>query len=398
MARHSSPQVLSILGSTGSIGTSTLAVLDHHPDTYSVYALAAFAKHELMFEQCQRYQPEVAVLIDASAAEKLRKALADAGSDTRVECGEEAVIAVAEATSVTTVVAAIVGAAGLRSTLAAVASGKRLLLANKESLVMSGDLLMDSAKASGSLVMPVDSEHNAIFQSLPQDITGANLAGVEKILLTASGGPFRNWSKKELSVVTPQQALKHPNWSMGPKVTIDSSTLMNKGLELIEACHLFNVGADDIDVLVHPQSVVHSMVAYADGSVIAQLGKPDMRTPIAHALAWPERIHSGVQPLDFLTLANLTFEAPDLDCFPCLRLAMEAQRAGGTAPTILNAANEVCVEAFLNDSVAFLQLPDVIEYTLAQAKVTPATDLTTIISADNNARDIASEKLKHLAG
>jgi len=397
VANHST-QVLSILGSTGSIGKSTLAVLDHHPTAYAVYALAANSQHELMFEQCQKYQPEVAVLIDADAAEKLQTALTAAGSATRVESGSEAVIAVAEASSVTTVVAAIVGAAGLPSTLAAVAAGKRLLLANKESLVMSGDLLMNSAKDSGSLVMPVDSEHNAIFQSLPQDHTGIHLTGVEKILLTASGGPFRNWSKKALSVVTPQQALKHPNWSMGPKVTIDSSTLMNKGLELIEACHLFGVGADDIDVLVHPQSVVHSMVAYTDGSVIAQLGRPDMRTPIAHALAWPQRIHSGVQALDFLSLANLTFEAPDLECFPCLRLAMESQREGGTAPTVLNAANEVCVEAFLNNSVAFLQLPEVIEYTLSQAKITPAADLTTIINADNNAREIASEKLNDLAG
>jgi len=389
--------VLSILGSTGSIGTSTLAVLDHHPEDYAVYALAAFSQHELMFQQCQKYQPEVAVLIDSDAAEKLRVALHEVGSATRVECGEEAVIAVAEAAPVTTVVAAIVGAAGLGSTLAAVAAGKRLLLANKESLVMSGDLLMDSAKASGSLVMPVDSEHNAIFQSLPQDEIGVNLSGVEKILLTASGGPFRNWSKKELSVVTPQQALKHPNWSMGPKVTIDSSTLMNKGLELIEACHLFNVNESDIQVVVHPQSVVHSMVAYCDGSVIAQLGRPDMRTPIAHALSWPQRIHSGVEPLDFLTLANLTFEPPDLECFPCLRLAMEAQREGGTAPTVLNAANEVCVDAFLNGAVAFLQLPEVIEYTLSQSKITPAGDLPTIIEADNNARHIASEKLSSLA-
>ncbi len=393
----SEPQVLSILGSTGSIGTSTLAVLDHHPEHYRVYALAAHSQYQLMFEQCLQYQPEVAVLIQVEAAEKLRQLLKEAGSSTRVECGDEAVVDAAKAHNVTTVVAAIVGAAGLRSTLAAVAAGKRLLLANKESLVMSGDLLMDSAKASGSLVMPVDSEHNAIFQCLPQDVTGVNLSGVEKILLTASGGPFRNWSRKELSVVTPQQALKHPNWSMGPKVTIDSSTLMNKGLELIEACHLFGVGADDIEVLVHPQSVVHSMVAYSDGSVIAQLGRPDMRTPIAHALSWPHRIHSGVQSLDFLTLANLTFEAPDLTSFPCLRLAMEAQREGGTAPTVLNAANEVCVDAFLNDSVAFLQLPEIVEYTLSQAKITPAVDLPTIINADNNAREIASEKLSSLS-
>lgn len=393
----SQPQVISVLGSTGSIGTSTLAVLDHHPDDYRVYALVAHSRHELMLEQCVKYQPTLAVLIDPDAADQLCAALADTSCNTRVESGDQAVVDVAEAPEVTTVVAAIVGAAGLSSTLAAAAAGKRLLLANKESLVMSGDLLIDTAKASGSLIMPVDSEHNAIFQALPQTSNGVNLTGVEKILLTASGGPFRNWTKEALSVVTPQQALKHPNWSMGPKITIDSSTLMNKGLELIEACHLFGVGADDIQVLVHPQSVVHSMVSYLDGSVIAQMGRPDMRTPIAHALSWPERIHSGVQPLDFLELANLTFEAPDLECFPCLRLAIEAQRLGGTAPAILNAANEVCVDAFLNESVAFLQLPETIEYTLSQSKITPASDLTTIIEADNSARQIALDALGRLS-
>ncbi len=391
------PQVISVLGSTGSIGTSTLAVLDRHPEAFSVHALAAHSRADDLFEQCLKYQPDVAVLICEDAAAKLRAALKAADCATVVKCGEQAVVEVAEAESVTTVVAAIVGAAGLRSTLAAVAAGKRLLLANKESLVMSGDLLMSQAKASGSLVMPVDSEHNAIFQCLPQTETGIDLAGVEKILLTASGGPFRNWTKEALSVVTPQQALKHPNWSMGPKITVDSSTLMNKGLELIEACHLFSVSADDVQVLVHPQSVVHSMVAYTDGSVIAQLGRPDMRTPIAHALSWPQRIESGVQALDFLTLSNLTFEAPDLDCFPCLRLAFEAQRAGGTAPAVLNAANEVCVEAFLDGRVAFLQLPETIEYTLSHAKITPAADLPTIIEADNTAREIAREKLGRLA-
>jgi len=393
----SQPQNISILGSTGSIGTSTLAVLDHHPDDYTVYALAAHSRHKEMFEQCLRYRPTVAVLIDANSAEQLRQALAGSDCPTRVECGEQAVIDVAEAAEVDTVVAAIVGAAGLRSTLAAVTAGKRLLLANKESLVMSGDLLMNTAAESGSLVMPVDSEHNAIFQALPQTETGVNLSGVKKILLTASGGPFRNWTKEALSVVTPQQALKHPNWSMGPKITIDSSTLMNKGLEFIEACHLFGVGADDIEVLVHPQSVVHSMVSYTDGSVIAQLGRPDMRTPIAHALSWPKRIHSGVQALDFFELTNLSFEAPDLECFPCLRLAIEAQRTGGTAPTVLNAANEVCVEAFLNNSVVFLQLPEIIEYTLSCAKITPASNLPTIINADRNARQIAHEKLQDLS-
>jgi len=390
-------QVISVLGSTGSIGTSTLSVLDQHPNDFTIYALVANRRHKEMLAQCLKYRPEVAVLIDPDAAESLRVALSHTDCPTRVESGADAVVAAASAASVTTVLAAIVGAAGLRSTLAAAAHGKRLLLANKESLVMSGDLLMESAKASGSIIMPVDSEHNAIFQSLPQTKSGVHLAGVEKILLTASGGPFRNWTLDELAVVSPQQALNHPNWSMGPKITIDSSTLMNKGLELIEACHLFGVGADDIEVLVHPQSVVHSMVRYLDGSVLAQLGRPDMRTPIAHCLSWPHRIDSGVEPLDFLQLSELTFEAPDLTCFPCLRLAYEAQLAGGTAPTILNAANEVCVDAFLNDSVAFLQLPETIEYTLSHAKITPAHDLTTIIEADNTARQIAQEKLGLLA-
>jgi len=377
-------QVVSVLGATGSIGKSTLAVLAEHPDQFSVHALVAWRSHALLLEQCLQFEPDVAVLMDEHAAEQLRNALNGTDCSTRVECGEAAILKAVREPRVTTVVAAIVGAAGLASTLAAAEAGKRLLLANKESLVMSGDLLMNAAANANSLIMPVDSEHNAIFQCLPH---------TEKILLTASGGPFRNWTKERLSVVTPQQALKHPNWSMGPKISIDSSTLMNKGLELIEACHLFAVGADDIDVLVHPQSVVHSMVRYVDGSVLAQLGRPDMRTPIAYALSWPNRIVSGVGALDFLKLSNLTFEAPDLDCFPCLRLAMEAQRIGGTAPTVLNAANEVCVDAFLNESVAFLQLADTIEYTLSQAKITPAGDLTTIIEADKDARRIAREKL-----
>jgi len=308
--------MITILGSTGSIGKSTLAVLAEHPERYAVHALVAKRQHELMLAQCLQCRPSVAVLIDPDAAQQLRTALAKTDCPTQVACGEEAALAVATDAAVSTVVAAIVGAAGLSSTLAAVQAGKRLLLANKESLVMSGELLTQAARESNSLIMPVDSEHNAIFQSLPQTESGIKLDGVEKILLTASGGPFRNWTKESLSVVSPQQALKHPNWSMGPKITIDSSTLMNKGLEVIEACHLFGVGADDIEVLVHPQSVVHSMVRYIDGSVLAQLGRPDMRTPIAHALSWPDRIPSGVAPLDFLELANLSFEAPDLERFP----------------------------------------------------------------------------------
>jgi 1-deoxy-D-xylulose-5-phosphate reductoisomerase len=276
------------------------------------------------------------------------------------------------------------------STLAAAKAGKRLLLANKESLVMSGSLLMNAAQAAGSLIMPVDSEHNAIFQSLPATDKGVNTSGIEKILLTASGGPLRNCTIEELRVVTPQQALKHPNWSMGPKISIDSATLMNKGLEVIEACQLFCVGADDIEVVVHPESIIHSMVSYQDGSVLAQMGRPDMRTPIAHCLAWPSRIVSGVKPLNFFDIAGLHFEKPDTLRFPLLRLAFDAQRAGGTAPTILNAANEIAVEAFLNGSVAFLQLAEVVEETLSRSKISPASDLTTIIEADKNARETAT--------
>jgi 1-deoxy-D-xylulose-5-phosphate reductoisomerase len=303
--------------------------------------------------------------------------------------GEQALSEVACDESVSTVVAGIVGAAGLLPTLAAAKSGKRLLLANKESLVMSGKLLMSAAKESGALIMPVDSEHNAIFQSLPATSTGVSLEGVEKILLTASGGPFRNFTADELSVVTPQQALRHPNWSMGRKISIDSATMMNKGLEVIEACHLFSIDVDQIDVLVHPQSIVHSMVRYRDGSVIAQMGRPDMRTPIAHALSWPERIDSGVQPLEFTALNGLTFDVPNSDLFPCLALAIEAQRLGGTAPTILNAANEIAVEAFLAETVSFLQLVEIVEETLRYVKISPADELTTIIEADKGARQVA---------
>jgi len=382
---------VTVLGSTGSIGKHTLDVLARHPDRFRVHALAANRSVDTLISQCQLCHPRYAVLHDAAAAEKLRSALTALGSATEVLSGEQAIIAMAEHEDCDTVVAGIVGSAGLLSTLAAARAGKRLLLANKESLVMSGQLLIDAASAHGAIVLPLDSEHNAIFQSLPSSEMGVTLAGVEKIMLTASGGPLRKCSLDELSVVTPQQALKHPNWSMGPKISIDSATLMNKGLEVIEACHLFGINAAQLDVVVHPESVIHSMVRYHDGSVIAQLGRPDMRTPIAHALAWPERIDSGVAPLDFTELSGLHFEAPDLGRFPALRLAYEALAAGGTAPTILNAANEVAVAAFLEARVAFLQLADVIEKTLAHVKNTPATDLPTIIEADRAARVFAEE-------
>lgn len=379
-------RAVAVLGSTGSIGTSTLDVIARHPDRYSVYALTAHSSVQDLFEQCRRFRPVHAVLGSAEAAHELQGLCRRDLLDTQVHYGAQALNGVASDDAVDTVVAAIVGAAGLLSTLAAVEAGKRLLLANKEALVMSGQLLMNAARASGALIMPVDSEHNAIFQSLPATEKGVSTDGIEKILLTASGGPLRNLSMEELAVVTPQQALKHPNWSMGPKISIDSATMMNKGLEVIEACQLFSVDVDDVQVVVHPESIIHSMVSYADGSVIAQMGRPDMRTPIAHALAWPERIDSGVEALDLFKLSGLHFEEPDTTRFPLLRLAFEAQRAGGTAPTILNAANEVAVDAFLKGDVAFLQLSELVEKTLACLKISPADDLSTIIEADSIAR------------
>lgn len=379
-------RAITVLGSTGSIGTSTLDVIARHPDRYSVHALTAHSSVQDLFEQCRRFRPVHAVLGSAEAASELQTLCRGEGLDVQVHYGTQALNSVASDDAVDTVVAAIVGAAGLLSTLAAAEAGKRLLLANKEALVMSGQLLMQAAKASGALIMPVDSEHNAIFQSLPATETGVSTEGIVKILLTASGGPLRNLTLEELAVVTPQQALKHPNWSMGPKISIDSATMMNKGLEVIEACQLFSVDVDDVQVVVHPESIIHSMVSYADGSVIAQMGRPDMRTPIAHALAWPERIDSGVEALDFFKVSGLHFEEPDTVRFPLLRLAFEAQRAGGTAPTILNAANEVAVDAFLNGTVAFLQLSALVEQTLECLKISPATDLSTIIEADSIAR------------
>lgn len=382
-------QTISVLGSTGSIGKSTLDVVSRHPDRFEIYALSAYSRVDELFAQCIAHRAKHAVLGSEQSADQFQIKCRAHGLDIRVHHGPTALDDIASAEAVDTVVAAIVGAAGLMSTLAAAKSGKRLLLANKESLVMSGQLLMQAAKASGALIMPVDSEHNAIFQSLPVANGRVNTAGIVKILLTASGGPLRLCTVDELAVVTPQQALKHPNWSMGPKISIDSATMMNKGLEVIEACQLFDVNVDDIEVVVHPESMIHSMVSYADGSVIAQMGRPDMRTPIAHGLAWPERIDSGVQPLNFFEVAGLHFELPDVERFPLLGLAYEAQRLGGTAPAVLNAANEVAVAAFLDGRVAFLQLAEIVERTLSCAKISPAGDLSTIIEADKHAREQA---------
>jgi len=387
---------VAILGSTGSIGQSTLDVIGINTDRYRVHMLSANKNVEIMLRQCESHNPSFAIMQDEKAAEELQALCLQKALSVTVLHGEEAMCEVVSSDYVDIAVAAIVGAAGLLSTLAAAKAGKRVVLANKEALVMSGSLLMSSAAESGALIMPTDSEHNAIFQCMADHSLSKNDAGIEKILLTGSGGPFRNCSMDELRVVTPQQALKHPNWSMGPKITIDSATLMNKGLEVIEACKLFALELSDIEVLIHPESVIHSMVNYRDGSVLAQLGRPDMRTPIAHALAWPERIDSGVEPLDFTKIAGLHFEAPDIERFPCLRLAFDAMRAGGTAPTVLNAANEVAVEAFLNGSVSFLQLAQLVEDTLSYAKISPARDLTTIIDADSDARILANTKLEEL--
>jgi len=372
-------------------------VLARHPERYRVHALSANTNVAELAAQCLAHRPERAVMRDADSAERLSVELRRSGSATRVAAGEEGLRDIASEAAVDTVVAAIVGAAGLLPTLAAAESGKRLLLANKEALVMSGRLLTRAVSDSGALLLPLDSEHNAIFQSLPAGSGGVTTDGVEKILLTASGGPFRQWPLERMRVASPQQAVAHPNWSMGPKISVDSATLMNKGLEVIEACHLFDVEVDAIEVVVHPESIIHSMVRYRDGSVIAQLGRPDMRTPIAHALAWPERVSAGVAPLDFREVSGLHFEEPDTTRFPCLALAVEAQRGGGILPCVLNAANEIAVAAFLEGRVAFMQLTDIVAETLGRAKNSPADDLATIIAADADARRQAGELVAQYA-
>ncbi|MDR9438766.1 MAG: 1-deoxy-D-xylulose-5-phosphate reductoisomerase [Halomonas sp.] len=381
---------VTVLGATGSIGTSTLDVLARHPERYRVHALTAHRSREALLAQCRQHQPAVAVLDAEEDAAWLRAQLAEAGLATEVWAGREALVEVAEAREVDTVMAAIVGAAGLLPTLAAVKAGKRLLLANKEALVMSGALFMDAVTRHGATLLPIDSEHNAIYQCLPIEHRGGlGRHGVTRLLLTASGGPFRGWSKDDLARVTPDQACAHPNWSMGRKISADSATLMNKGLELIEACWLFDARPDQVQVVVHPQSVIHSMVAYSDGSVIAQLGNPDMRTPIAYGLAWPERIDAGVEALDLFQVARLDFEPADEVAFPCLRLAREAMAAGGTAPAVLNAANEVAVEAFLAGRLGFTGIGDLVARVRDERPVVPAEDLETILEADVLARRAA---------
>ena len=383
---------LTILGSTGSIGKSTLDVVARHQDRYQIVALTALQQDELLFEQCQRFQPRFAVLLDEASGERLSTRIAAAGLDVEVLCGAAALERVSTLPEVDAVMAAIVGAAGMPATLAAAHAGKKILLANKETLVLAGHLFMDAVRRSGAVLLPIDSEHNAIFQALPHGYAGdMKQGGVSKVLLTASGGPFRNTSLEQLKSVTPEQACAHPNWSMGRKISVDSASMMNKGLEVIEAHWLFNLPPDAIQIVVHPQSVIHSLVQYVDGSVLAQLGNPDMRTPIAYALAYPERIDAGVAPLDLFAVAKLDFVAPDFTRFPCLSLAYQALRAGGTAPALLNAANEVAVASFLEHRISFLDIPRLIEAVLGTVARAEVNKLQDVLAADAAAREAAQE-------
>lgn len=388
-------QQITILGATGSIGKSTLDVLARHAQQFQVYALTANSQWQRLFEQCQQFKPRYAVLLDSRAAEQLQAQIRQAGLVTEVLLGAAALEQVASAPEVSLVMAAIVGAAGLRSALAAAQAGKRVLLANKESLVMSGQIFMRAVHDNRATLLPIDSEHNAIFQAMPRVANGDLTAmGVRRILLTASGGPFRTAPLDSLTTVTPEQACAHPNWVMGRKISVDSATMMNKGLEVIEAHWLFNASADQIQVVVHPQSVIHSMVEYIDGSVLAQLGNPDMRTPIAYALGFPERIESGVAALDLFKIARLDFETPDMQRFPCIALAYAALRAGGNAPAVLNAANEIAVAAFLERQLPFQAIAIVIEQTLANVVNTPVDTLEQVLAADTQARQVAQENVE----
>jgi 1-deoxy-D-xylulose 5-phosphate reductoisomerase len=380
-------QVLTILGSTGSIGESTLDVVSRHPEKFRVFALAGHRQVDKLAAQCKQFRPEYAVVGDAGHAAELEKKLKQEGISTQVLYGSQALIDVASADEVSGVMCAIVGAAGLPSALAAAQKGKTIYLANKETLVVSGALFMETARQNGATVLPIDSEHNAIFQVLPRDYTGRlNEHGINSIILTASGGPFLNADLSTFDSITPEQAVKHPNWSMGRKISVDSASMMNKGLELIEAHWLFNCPPEKLEVVIHPQSVIHSMVRYRDGSVLAQLGNPDMRTPIAYCLGLPERIDSGVGELDFGTLSALTFQKPDFDRFPCLKLAYQAMNAGGAAPCVLNAANEVAVAAFLDKRIKFTDIAKVVAHCLAQDFSDGRHDIEGLLAQDAQTR------------
>jgi 1-deoxy-D-xylulose-5-phosphate reductoisomerase len=389
---------ITILGATGSIGISTLDVIDRHSRAYNIFALTGNKKIPLLAEQCAKFNPKYAVVMDAEAAGELVNLLTQNHVSTEVLVGTDALASVSSHEDVDIVMAAIVGSAGLIPTLAAANAGKKVLLANKESLVMAGKLLMQAVDKSGATLLPIDSEHNAIFQCLPRDIKNLSKGGVSKLLLSASGGPFRGRSLGEMDEVTREQACAHPNWSMGKKISVDSATLMNKGLELIEACLLFDVTYDQIDIVVHPQSIIHSLVQYVDGSVLAQMGNPDMRTPIAHALAWPKRINSGVSDLNLAEIAKLDFEEPDLVNFPCLGLAYEAARVGLDAPVVLNASNEVAVQAFLDGRIGFTQIAEVVADTMGHAIFKEPDSLSGVQESDKEARATSAEIILRVEG
>jgi 1-deoxy-D-xylulose-5-phosphate reductoisomerase len=389
---------LTILGSTGSIGVNTLDVVARHPDRFRIVALTANKSVQKILEQCRRFEPRYAVLLDEASAERLRVEIRGAGLATEVLWGVDSLEKVASLPDVDTVMAAIVGAAGIRPTFAAAATGKRVLLANKETMVMAGRIFTDVVKENHATLLPIDSEHNAIFQSLPQHFGGdLRAVGVRRILLTASGGPFRQMPLTALENVTPGQACAHPNWVMGQKISVDSATMMNKGLEVIEAHWLFEASPEQIEVVIHPQSIIHSMVEYVDGSVLAQLGNPDMRTPIAHALGFPERIETGVNPLDMFKVARLDFEAPDFERFPCLQLAYQALASGGSAPAVLNAANEVAVDSFLKCLMPFTAISAMIEDVMQTIGRRDIATLDDVLAVDGMAREAAQEWLTCLA-
>ncbi|MCG9481395.1 1-deoxy-D-xylulose-5-phosphate reductoisomerase [Acinetobacter pittii] len=396
-------QSVCILGVTGSIGQSTLKILNQHPDKYSVFAVSAHSRISELVDICKQFQPKVVVVPKQKVDELAALFVENELRNIEILTDQEGLVSIASHPDVDVVMAAIVGAAGLLPTLAAVKAGKRVLLANKEALVMSGEIMMQAARDHQALLLPVDSEHNAIFQSLPHNYleaerNGQPQQGVSRILLTASGGPFLNHSLDQLEKVTPQQACKHPNWSMGQKISVDSATLMNKGLELIEACHLFSISEHFVTVVVHPQSIIHSMVQYVDGSTLAQMGNPDMCTPIAHALAWPERLQTSVPALDLFEYSQLNFQAPDIQKFPALDLARQAMRAGGLAPTILNAANEIAVAAFLKEQIGFTNIPQVVEHTLQKLENSVADNIESILNKDEVARHVAQQYISSIGG
>ena len=389
-------QTITLLGATGTIGVNTLDVIERHPDRFEVFALSGHRQFQRLAQQCIRHQPRYAVVLDAQIALKLSALLSAAACTTEVLVGNQALCDVASDPCVDTVMAAIVGAAGLGSTMAAVRAGKKLLLANKESLVMAGTLFMQAVVESGSVVLPIDSEHNAIFQCLPVSCADDHRGGVSKLLLSASGGPFRGWDRDRMRGVTPAEACAHPQWAMGDKISVDSATMMNKGLEVIEAGWLFDMPASKIDVVIHPQSIIHSMVQYVDGSVLAQLGHPDMRTPIAHALAWPERMASGVEDLDLVALSRLDFAAPDERNFPCLAMAYGAAKAGGDAPAVLNAANEIAVQAFLDLRIDFTEIAEVVEHIMNEYRFSEPESLAAVEESDARARVMSVARIDRI--